>query len=74
MGIIHDLSLNGLAPKIAVPRVIGCSIPQKSSNKTYAKLMLAHFKPFSAIKWLLNDGETIEEAYNKYSLIPLAVK
>ena len=67
-----DPSLNDLAHKITVPRVIGCSIPQKASNKTYAEFMLAHFKPFSTKKPLINDGETIEEAYNKYCFDPFS--
>ncbi len=59
--------LNILSIKCLVPRVIGCSIPRKNSGKQYAEFMLAHFKPFSENIPLINNNETIEEAFDKYT-------
>jgi len=59
-------NLNIFAPKIAVPRVIGSSIPRPTSKIAYAEFMLAHFKPFSAEKPLVNSGETIEDAFKNH--------
>jgi len=39
---------------------------------TYAEFMLAHFKPFSAEKPLVNEGETIETTYKNYSFDPFS--
>ena len=55
-----------MAPRMTVPRVVGCSIPQKSSKTPYAEFMLAHFKPFTFVNPLIKICETIEETYQKY--------
>ena len=66
MLLYSDPSFNALAPRLTVPRVVGCSILQKSSKIAYAEFMLAHFKPFSYVNPLINDCETMEETYQKY--------
>src|SRR5882724_3582224 len=70
--LYSDPSFNALAPRMTVPRVVGCSIPRKSSKISYAEFMLAHFKPFSYVNPLIKNGETIEETCQKYCFDPFS--
>ena len=51
--------------KELIPRVLGMSIPRKTSPE-WIPFVLAHFKPFSITVHLLNENETWAHAYSNH--------
>lgn len=69
----HTNPATGDGNRVLVPRVIGATIPRKSSE-IWPLFVLIHFKPFSATNPLLIDGMTCREAFDSYEFASGALR
>ena len=73
--VLHtDPNLNELAPNLLIPRLVGCSIPQATSEKLYAEFMIAHFKPFNPTIPLVAHSENFKECFDSYDFTEFSRK
>jgi hypothetical protein len=61
-----DPDIGELSPNVHVPRIVGSSIPRKTSEWSYAAFMLSHFKPFNSSNFLISSGLHVLDAYTQY--------
>ena len=61
-----ESKLNELSPNLLISRVVGCSIPQATSEKLYTEFMVTHFKPFNPTNPLVTHSETFKECFDSH--------